>query len=107
MAQFKKGTTLNPNEVVSYQEGGIVSMELIHNDKGSITLFAFGKGQQLSPHSAPYDAFIQVTDGEMTMVLDDVEHKVKTGEIFTIPSGHVHSVRADTDFKMIITMIKN
>lgn len=106
MTKFQKGLPQNPREVVNYQDGGIVSMELLHTEHGSITLFAFGKGQQLSPHSAPFDAFIQVIDGTMTMVLDDEEHKVHTGDVFMIPAGHVHSVRADENFKMIITMIK-
>lgn len=105
MAKFEKGLALNPNEVITYQDGGIVSMELLHNKQGSITLFAFGKGQQLSPHSAPLDAFIHVTDGQMVMTLDNVEHIVRAGEVFMIPAGHLHSVRADEDFKMTITMI--
>lgn len=106
MTKLEKGKALNPNDVVAYQDGGIVSMELLHNDCGSITLFSFSAGQQLSAHSAPLDAFIQVTDGEMVMTLEDVEHIVKAGEIFMIPANHVHSVRADHDFKMIITMVE-
>lgn len=107
MAKFEKGKALNPNEVIGYQEGGIVSMELLHNPQGSITLFAFAKGQELSPHSAPLDAFIQVTEGEMTMTLDNEEHLIRNGEVFMIPAGHVHAVRADQDFKMILTMVKS
>jgi quercetin dioxygenase-like cupin family protein len=105
MAKFEKGKALFPNDIITYQEDGIVSMELLHNESGSITLFAFGKGQQLSPHSAPLDAFIQATDGQFILTLDDEEHLVKTGDIFMIPAGHVHSLRADDKFKMIITMI--
>lgn len=106
MAKFEKGVAQDPKEVVAYQDGGIVSMELLHTEHGSITLFAFGKGQQLSPHSAPLDAFIQVIDGTMVVVLDGKEHEVRQDEVFMIPAGHVHSVRADENFKMIITMIK-
>lgn len=105
MTKFEKGKALNPNETIAYQEGGIVSMELLHNESGSITLFSFSKGQQQSSHSAPLDAFIQVTDGEMTLMLDGKEHSIKAGEMFMIPAGHVHSVSAGENFKMIITMI--
>ena len=105
MAKFEKGKALNPNDIIAYQEEGIVSMELLHNESGSITLFAFGKGQQLSPHSAPLDAFIQAIDGQFVLTLDDEEHLIKAGEIFMIPAGHVHSLRADNKFKMIITMV--
>ena len=106
MAKFNKGLAFDPCEIVDYQEGGIVSMELLHNNSGSITLFAFGKGQQLSPHSAPMDALIQVIDGTMTLTLNDTEHTIKAGEIFMIPAGETHSVRAEDNFKMIITMIR-
>jgi quercetin dioxygenase-like cupin family protein len=106
MAVFEKGKAINPNTIANYQQGGIVSMELLHNRQGSITLFAFGKGQQLSPHSAPLDAFLQVTEGEMVLTLDEKEHIVKAGEVFMIPAGHVHAVRAEQDFKMMLTMIK-
>jgi quercetin dioxygenase-like cupin family protein len=105
MMKFEKGKALNPNDAIAYQEGGIVSRELIHDDCGSITLFSFGQGQQLSPHSAPLDALVQVTDGEMEITLDGEPHIVRAGEIFMIPEGHVHSVKAEKDFKMIMTMI--
>lgn len=107
MVVFEKGKSVNPNDTLNYQTNGIVSMEILHNNQGSITLFAFGKGQQLSPHSAPLDALLQVTEGEMKITVDDIEHTVKAGEIFMIPSGHVHSVKAEQDFKMMITMIKS
>lgn len=107
MASFEKGKALDPNKLVQIQPGGIVSMELLHNEHGSITFFAFGQGQQLSPHIAPYGAFIQVTQGEMVITLDDVEHSVKAGEVFMIPAGHVHAVWAVQDFKMMLTMISS
>jgi len=105
MAKFEKGKAIDPNEMIAYQDDGIVSMELLHNEGGSITLFSFGKGQQLSPHSAPLDALIQVIDGQMEITLDGVAQIVKAGEIFLIPAGHVHSVRAEQSFKMILTMV--
>ena len=105
MVVFEKGKSVNPNDTLNYQPNGIVSMEILHNNQGSITLFAFGKGQQLSPHSAPLDAFIQAIDGQFVLTLDDEEHLIKAGEIFMIPAGHVHSLRADNKFKMIITMV--
>ena len=105
MSKFEKGIVINPNDIISYQEEGIVSMELLHNESGSITLFAFGKGQQLSPHSAPLDALIQAIDGQFVLTLDGEDHLIKAGEIFMRPAGHVHSLRADNNFKMLITMI--
>ena len=98
MAKFEKGKVFEQHELVNYVDGGVVSKELIHNVSGSVTLFSFDAGQGLSEHFAPFDALVQVIDGEMELI--------KTGEAFVIPSGARHSVNAAQRFKMVITMIK-
>lgn len=104
--KFEKGKVFGVNEVIDYAEGGVVSKELIHNDSGSVTLFSFDAGQGLSEHSAPYDALINVIDGEMELTVDGIKNVIKTGEAFVIPSGARHSVNAAKPFKMMITMIR-
>lgn len=106
MTKFEKGMALNPNSVVNYQDGGIVSMELLHTDGGSVTLFSFDKGQQLSEHSAPFDAMVTVIDGEPEIFIDGQPHYPKTGEVLIMPANHPHAVNAKTRFKMILTMIR-
>lgn len=106
MAKIEKGKVFNIADSVSYADGGVVSKELVHNDGGSITLFSFDEGQQLSEHSAPFDALIQVVDGEMELTVDGSPNTIHAGESFIIPSGALHSVRAVHKFKMIITMIR-
>ena len=106
MATFEKGKVFNENAVIDYAEGGVVSKELIHNDSGSVTLFSFDAGQGLSEHFAPYDALIQVIDGEMELTVEGTKHAIKAGESLIIPSGARHSVNAAQRFKMIITMIR-
>lgn len=106
MAKFEKGKVFNANQMIDYAEGGVVSKELVHNSAGSVTLFSFDAGQGLSEHSAPFDALLQVLDGEMELTVDGVKHVVKAGESFVIPSGARHSVNAARRFKMTITMIR-
>jgi quercetin dioxygenase-like cupin family protein len=103
---IQKGETFKANEAIVYADGGVVSKELIHNDSGSITLFSFDEGQGLSEHFAPFDALLQVIDGEMVLTVDGSAHTIKTGECFIIPSGARHSVTAHKPFKMLITMIR-
>ena len=106
MAKIEKGTVFTVSNLVEYTEGGVVSKELIHNDVGSITLFSFDEGQGLSEHIAPYDAFIQVIEGEMELTVEGVPSVIKSGESFIIPSGARHAVHADKQFKMLLTMIR-
>ena len=104
--KFEKGKIFNANELVNYTEGGVVSKELIHNNAGSVTLFSFDAGQGLSQHTAPFDAFIQVIDGEMVLNVEGIDNHIKAGESFIIPAGVLHSVKAEQRFKMIITMVR-
>ena len=104
--KFEKGKVFVASELVDYTEGGVVSKELVHSNAGSVTLFSFDAGQGLSQHTAPFDAFIQVVDGEMVLTVEGTDHRIKAGESFIIPSGALHSVKAEQRFKMIITMIR-
>ena len=77
--KFEKGKIFNANELVDYTDGGVVSKEFIHNNAGSVTLFSFDAGQGLSQHTAPFDAFIQVIDGEMVLNVEGTDNHIKTG----------------------------
>lgn len=103
---IEKGKVLNMSEVIEYSDGGILSKELLHNQAGSVTLFSFDAGQALSEHSAPFDALIQVIDGEMELMVEDAPSLLKAGDCFIIPTGARHSLKATSRFKMIITMIR-
>jgi len=107
MATIEKGKAFVANEAITYAEGGIVSKEFIHNQGGSVTLFSFDKGQRLSEHSAPFDAVLQIIDGELEIIVDGKPTVVKAGEMFIIPANAPHAVNAIKPFKMIITMIKD
>lgn len=107
MATIEKGKVFVANDAITYAEGGIVSKEFVHTQGGSVTLFSFDKGQRLSEHSAPFDAVLQIIDGEMEITVDGKETVVKAGEMFIIPANAPHAVNAIKPFKMIITMIKD
>uniref|UniRef100_A0AB33J6U0 Cupin domain-containing protein n=1 Tax=Prevotella sp. GTC17260 TaxID=3236796 RepID=A0AB33J6U0_9BACT len=106
MVKIEKGKVFTVTSLVEYTEGGVVSKELVHNDVGSITLFSFDEGQRLSEHIAPYDAFIQVMEGEMELAVEGVRSVVREGESFIIPCGTRHAVYAVRKFKMLLTMIR-
>lgn len=76
--KFEKGKIFNANELVDYADGGIVSKELIHNTAGSVTLFSFDVGQG-AQHTVPFDAFIQVIDGEIILNVEGTDNYIKTG----------------------------
>ena len=93
--------------LVQYAEGSIVSRTLVDKPVGTITLFAFDKGQRLSEHSAPYDAVVQVMDGTAEVIIAGKPHKVIAGEMIIMPANIPHSVDAVAKFKMLLTMIRH
>jgi len=107
MEQNKKleGIT-NAIDLVDYQEGSIVSRIILDKKTGSVTLFAFDKGQGLSEHTTPFDALVYILDGEAEVVIADKKLYPKAGELVIMPANKPHALKAITCFKMILTMIK-
>ncbi|MCG0278261.1 MAG: cupin domain-containing protein [Thermanaeromonas sp.] len=97
----------NLKELVSYQEGSIVSRTLIDKKAGTVTLFAFAAGQGLSEHTAPYDALVQVLEGEVEIAIAGQPFRLKSGEAIIMPANQPHALRALTNFKMLLTMIRS
>jgi quercetin dioxygenase-like cupin family protein len=100
------GRTLDLQGLVDYQKGSVVSKTLIDKKVGTITLFAFDEGQGLSEHTAPYDAFVCIFDGEAVISVSGKPHNVKKGELFIMPAGEPHELRAVTAYKMMLVMIR-
>jgi quercetin dioxygenase-like cupin family protein len=92
--------------LLQYQDDSIVSRVLLKNPGGTITLFAFDKGSGLSEHTAPFDALVAVIDGEADVEIVGKNHKVRTGEILTLPANQPHAVKATSKFKMLLMMIR-
>lgn len=95
------------NETVSYQDGAVVSKTLVDRKTGTITLFAFASGQGLSEHKAPFDAVVQVIDGEARITVSGTDYTVKTGEMIIMPANQPHSLHAEVPFKMMLVMIRS
>ena len=100
------GQVLDLNELIAYQEGAVVSRTILDKPVGTLTVFAFDRGQGLSEHTAPYDATVQVIDGEATVTIAGQAHAVKAGEIVIMPANKPHSLKATTRFKMLLIMIR-
>lgn len=100
------GRALSLSELVSYQDGSVVSKTLIDKKIGTVTLFSFGAGQGLSEHTAPYDAFVQVVDGEAEVVINGEAHTVGAGEMIIMPANIPHELKAVQPFKMLLVMIR-
>jgi quercetin dioxygenase-like cupin family protein len=98
--------TLTLKEMITYQDGSVVSRTLIDKKVGTLTLFAFDAGQGLSEHTAPYDATIQVIDGEAEVIIEGKSHAVAAGQLIIMPANRPHSVRANQRFKMLLIMIR-
>lgn len=92
--------------LADYSPGSIVSRSVLKSEAGNITFFAFGKGEGLSPHSAPYDAFVYGVDGSAQITIGAKENRLSAGEMIVMPADVPHSVRATEDFKMLLVMIK-
>ena len=85
----------------------MVSRTLINQKMGTVTLFAFDAGQELSEHTAPYDALVQVLDGETEITISGQPYHLKAGDLIIMPANQPHAVKALTKFKMMLTMIRS
>jgi quercetin dioxygenase-like cupin family protein len=94
------------NELIAYQAGTIVSREILKQKTGSVTLFAFDAGQELSEHTAPFDALVQVLDGEAHVTVAGKRHCLSAGQLILMPAGQPHALQAEWQFKMLLTMIR-
>ncbi len=94
-------------ELGSYQPGSVVSRVLIRRSTGNVTLFAFDEGQELSEHTAPFDAFVHVLEGTAEIVIDGERFALGAGEVILLPANRPHALRAISKFKMLLIMIRS
>ena len=94
-------------DLVDYQVGSVVSRTIIDKQTGTLTLFAFGKGQGLSEHMAPFDALVYLLDGEAEITISGKTLYLKEGEMVIMPANEPHALKAIKNFKMILVMIRS
>ena len=93
-------------DLIDYQVSSVVSRTLIEKKSGTVTLFAFDERQRLSEHTAPYDALVQILDGEAEITISGKLYHLKGGEMIILPANQPHALKAVRRFKMLLTMIR-
>ena len=106
MATAPKSEVLHMADLAAYQEGSVVSRQITKEQAGNITLFAFDQDQELSEHTAPYDALVHVLDGEVEVRISGRIFNLNTGDAIIMPANEPHALKAITKFKMLLTMIR-
>lgn len=93
--------------LIAYQQGSVVSQTLLERKTGTVTLFAFDKGEGLSEHTAPFDAMVVVVEGEAEIVISGKANRVSAGQMIVMPANEPHALRAVEAFKMLLIMIRS
>ena len=106
MTETSTGQVLRLLELASYQQGAVVSRQITKADAGNVTLFAFDKGQELSEHTAPFDALVHILDGQAEVRISGVPYSLVAGDAIIMPADEPHALQALTPFKMLLTMIR-
>jgi len=101
------GQPCNLENLIAYQKDSVVSKTIIKKQTGTVTLFAFDKGQGLSEHTAPFEAIVYLVDGEAEITVAEKAHVVKRGQMIILPATIPHALTAISPFKMLLTMIKS
>ncbi len=104
---METGKVVNVQGLVEYQTGSVVSREIIRQKTGTVTLFAFDRGQGLSEHTAPFDALVHLLEGEAEIIIAGEPHLLKAGEMIIMPAGRPHTLKAVERFKMLLVMIRS
>lgn len=107
MESAKKTQIHSLNDMLTVQTGAVVSRTIINEKTGTITLFAFDKGEGLSEHSAPYDAYVQILDGAMDVTIGGEPFNLQAGEMIIMPADIPHALKASQPAKMLLVMIRS
>ena len=106
MATFEKEIIFNLENSIEYTDGGVISKQITKSKGGNLTLFSFDKEQGLSEHKTPFDAIVQILDGEAEITIGGNLHNLKKGDYIIMPANIPHALKAVERFKMLLTMIK-
>ena len=106
MSIAPKSQVLKLADLVLYQDGSIVSRQITKAEAGNVTLFAFDTGQELSEHTAPFDALVEVLDGEAEISISGMSYALGAGDAIVMPANQPHAVKGTKRFKMLLTMIR-
>lgn len=105
MSVAPKSQVLKLADLVSYQESSVVSRQITKAESGNVTLFAFDAEQELSEHTAPFDALVHILDGSADIRISGQSYTLSTGDAIVMPANQPHGIKAKNRFKMLLTMI--
>ncbi|MGX9985465.1 cupin domain-containing protein [Soonwooa purpurea] len=91
---------------IEYTNGGVISKQVTKSLGGNLTLFSFDKEQGLSEHKTPFDAIVQILDGEAEITIGGKPHHLKKGDCIIMPANIPHTLKAFERFKMLLTMAR-
>ena len=101
-----RGRSTRVIDLVDYQDDSVVSRQIINTNAGNVTLFAFDEGQGLSEHTTPFDALLQLLDGEAEIIIGSEVLRLREGDLVIMPANQRHAIKAVGRFKMLLTMIR-
>jgi len=104
--EFKKAVKFSFNDSINYNEKSVVSKHILKKENGNVSLFAFDKGEELSEHTAPFDAMVHIVDGKADIIIDGKSNILEANESIIMPANIPHALKAVESFKMVLTMIK-
>ncbi|MEW6008753.1 MAG: cupin domain-containing protein [Candidatus Omnitrophota bacterium] len=104
---LEKAKVLDLVLLIDYSKESIVSKTLLNNKCGTLTLFAFDIGQGLSEHTAPFDAVVQILEGEAMVYIRGKSNKVRANQMIIMPANIPHALKAKKRFKMLLSMIRS
>jgi len=105
--EFDKGEKFSFQDSITYADKAVVSKHILKKDTGNISLFAFDKGEGLSEHTTPFDALVNIVDGEADIIIDGKSNILTKGETIIMPANVPHALKAVEKFKMVLTMIRS
>jgi len=94
-------------DLIGYQEAAVVSRTLVKKPTGTVTLFAFDQHQELSEHTSPFDAMVQVLEGEVAITISGKPQTLRAGEFLIMPANEPHALKAAERLKMLLVMIRS
>lgn len=107
MSEIEKARAFGLSDSIDYASGAVVSKTIIKKSTGNITLFSFDKGEGLTEHTTPFDALVQILDGNAEITIGGNPNSLQAGDAIILPANVPHSLKAIEKFKMLLTMIKS
>lgn len=101
---IEKQVSLKLKDLVNYQEGQVVSKTLVQNERLSMTIFSFDKGEEISTHASGGDAMVTVLEGTGRFTVGGEVFILNEGETLIMPKDIPHAVYGEEQFKMQLTV---